>query len=64
MSMCTLSYEPGTEQPGMCKGLAKSSHDLPGDLALAENDDDDHDDENLHTTSVEPPTNWLKMDFW
>ena len=33
----TLSCEPGTEQPGMCKGLAKSSHDLPADLALAEN---------------------------
>jgi len=37
----------------MCKGLAKSSHDLPGDPSLAENDndhydDDDYDDDNDH----------------
>jgi len=32
-----LFYEPDTGQPQMCKGLAKSSHDLPGDLSLAEN---------------------------
>jgi len=47
-SYCTLSYEPGTEQPGMCKGLAKSSLDLPADLALAGNDDDDYDDDDYN----------------
>jgi len=42
-----LSYELDTGQPGMCKGLAKSSPGLPGGLLLAENNDDDGEDDHF-----------------